>query len=86
MSPTKHAKVRFQQRGITSEVVDLILRFGKPVRKPGNLMEYRMGWKDRNDAVTLLKRQIQRIDKTLNKAVLIDEDSEEIITAYALHG
>ncbi len=84
MKITKHAEMRCQQRGILPDAIDLILQFGTPIRKPGNVLEFRLAKRDKGRIITHLKRQIQTIDKTLNKAVLVDADEEEIITAYIL--
>jgi hypothetical protein len=39
---TKHAKMRYQQRGILPDAIDLIVQFGRPIRKPGNVLEFRL--------------------------------------------
>lgn len=84
MKMTKHAEMRSQQRGILPDAIHLIVQFGRPIRKPGNLLEFRLAKRDKGRVITHLKRQIQSIDKTLNKAVLVDAEKEEIITAYVL--
>ena len=86
MDMTKHAEMRSQQRGILPDAIDLIVQFGRPTRKPGNVLEFRLDRRDRGRIITHLKRQIQSIDKTLNKAVLVDAEKQEIITAYVLKG
>jgi hypothetical protein len=84
MKYSKHAQTRAQQRGILPDAIDLIVHFGRPVRRPGNVLEFRLGKKDRGRVIEHLKRQIQSIDKTLNKAVLVDAERQQVITTYVL--
>lgn len=84
MKMTKHAEMRSQQRGILPDAIELIVNFGSPIRKPGNVLEFRLAKRDRARVICHLKRQIQLIDKTLNKAVLVDSQNQEIITSYVL--
>lgn len=71
MQTSQHAIVRSQQRGFPSQLIDLILDFGTPERKPGNALEYKLTRRDRNKVRTRLKRQIQDLDKVDGKAVLV---------------
>jgi len=74
MDLTAHAEVRKQQRGFQADDIDLIVTFGTPIKRPGNTIEYRMRKKDG-------KRLIQRLDKILDKAVLVSED-DAVVTVY----
>jgi hypothetical protein len=80
MNITKHARVRSQQRGISEEIIMLLLLLGEPRGKPGNAMEYRIGKKLKGDIVGKLKKLIQLLDKIDNKAAIVD--GEDIITVY----
>jgi len=79
---TNHAKIRCQQRGIKNNHVDLILKHGTPIRRPGNVMEYRLYKRDKARIIETLKKDIQSMDKCTSKAVLVDAKTEEIITVY----
>jgi hypothetical protein len=82
MKRSIHAIMRSQQRGIKNNHVDLILKHGTPIRRPGNVMEYRLNKRDRARIIETLKRDIQSMDKCTSKAVLVDTKTKEIITVY----
>jgi hypothetical protein len=46
MRMTSHAKVRAQQRAISEGLIDLILRYGTPERKPGDAIIYTIQQKE----------------------------------------
>jgi hypothetical protein len=46
MQFSDHAIVRGQQRGISGNMVDLILFYGNHQKRPGNVLEYRIGRKE----------------------------------------
>ena len=80
MDILKHAIIRCQQRGIPKNYIDLIIRFGTPLCKPGGAIEYRINKKDKNQIISHLKNLINRLDKIGNKAVLVIDN--QIITVY----
>lgn len=85
MKMSKHARARGQQRAIPEEAVELILAFGTPERRPGNVMEYKILKRDASRIVNHLKRQIQLLDRIIDKAVLVNDEEDEIITMYNLN-
>ena len=80
MNFSKHAIARSQQRGIPKNVIDLIMEFGTPQLKTGGAIEFIVLKKDKKRIITHLKRLINLIDKTKNKAVLIN--NKHVITVY----
>lgn len=86
MKKTKHAIIRGQQRGISNYVLDLILTYGKPIRKPGNAKEYRINSKLANKIIEQKKQELKRfthlMEKACGSAVLTVDD--KIITQYHL--
>jgi len=60
------------------------LKYGTPVRRQGDTLEYRLHKKDKERIIKHLKQLIQSIDKCTGKAVLVDSDMEEIVTVYNL--
>jgi hypothetical protein len=84
MKISNHAHKRSQQRGIPKDYIEIILRYGTPVRRQGDTLEYRLHKKDKDRIVSHLKQLIQSIDKCTNKAVLVDSNLEEIVTVYNL--
>jgi len=84
MKISNHANKRSQQRGIPKDYIEIILRYGTPVRRQGDTLEYRLHKKDKDRIVSHLKQLIQSIDKCTNKAVLVDSNLEEIVTVYNL--
>jgi hypothetical protein len=82
MNISSHAKIRSQQRGIPENLISLILQFGTASQKPGNAWELRIGKKGKNQAIMHLKYLIQCMDKITNKAVIVNEEMDQIVTVY----
>jgi hypothetical protein len=83
MELSKHAEIRSQQRSISKEAIDMIIKYGTPTRKPGNAFEYKLHKKKKNQVISDLKHMINMVDKCTRKAVLVDaEDINKIITVY----
>lgn len=80
---TKHAGKRMQQRGIPLDIVEFLYNYGEPVKRPGNVSEYRIKKDMANSMIRDLKRMINRIEKARSKVILVDESSTKIVTAYA---
>lgn len=81
---SNHVKVRCQQRGISQEQVDLIVAHGQKCRRPGGAWEYRLRKKDKNKLISILKKQIHMVEKSVGKGVLISDDQETVVTTYHL--
>jgi len=79
---TKHAKIRTQQRGISRKVLEIVTFLGEPTRRPGNVTEYRINKKEKNDAIKMLKRLIHFLDKSSNVSVLLSDDIQQVVTVY----
>jgi hypothetical protein len=81
MKLSKHAKIRSQQRGIPSKLINMVIDHGKPERGKGGAQIYLITKKDKNEIITQLKQDIQVLEKSLNIKVVVSADGE-IITAY----
>lgn len=79
---SQHAAIRSNQRGIPLYLIDLILEFGTTVNKPGGAIELILTKKTKNELIKHLKRIMHIIEKTKNKAVLVDSDMNDVITVY----
>jgi len=77
MELSRHAAMRKQQRGFQADDIDLIIRFGTPIRRPGNVVEYQMGKENE-------KHLVQAIARVKTKAVLLSDDEATVITVYNL--
>ncbi len=55
MELSRHARVRSKQRGISFDIIDLILGLGSGERRPGDAVEYRLNKRDRARIITNLK-------------------------------
>ncbi len=84
MKVSRHALIRSQQRGIPKDYIDIIIKYGTPVRKQGDTLEYRLHKRDKARVVRHLKQLIQCMDKCSNKAVLVDSKLKEIVSVYNL--
>lgn len=82
MNFTKHAIIRGQQRGIPREVTEMIVRYGEPAAKRGGAVEYRIKNRDRGIIIGDLKKVISFFERSGKKAVLVADDTGEVITAY----
>ncbi len=84
MKISRHAAIRSQQRGIPKDYIDIIVKYGTPVRRQGDTLEYRLHKRDKARIIGHLKQLIQSIDKCGNKAVLVDSRLKEIVSVYNL--
>lgn len=84
MQLSYHAAVRGQQRGIPEEMVHMLLLYGSTEQKTGGALEYRIRKRDRSRIVNRLKHTIQLLEKAKNKAVLVSDDGDTIITVYTV--
>jgi hypothetical protein len=82
MQISKHACMRQQQRAIPESLIDLILHYGTPVAKPGKALEYRLYNKERIQIIRGAKQLIQKLDKCAKKGVLVNADTQDVITVY----
>ncbi len=68
--------------------IDLIIRYGSRITRPGGVVEYFIRKKDRESIIRDLKYRgnpkyhIQKLDKLIGMAIIVDEDHAVIITAY----
>jgi Domain of unknown function (DUF4258) len=84
MEMSSHSKMRCQQRGISRDQVELIISYGQKYKMPGGAWEYRLRKKDKDRVISELKRQIQMVERSVGKGVLISDDQETVVTTYHL--
>ncbi len=82
MQFSNHAIARGQQRGISAHIVDLIIRNGQPGRKEGNALEYKIKNRDLARLISNHKHEIHLLEKARNKAVLVSDEGDWVITVY----
>ena len=82
---TKHAVNRSQQRGLRKELIDLILEYGTPEYRPGDVLEFKISKRERSRLITHLKRLTKAVENCSNKAVLVNPQKDSIITVYHIH-
>jgi len=84
MKKSKHANIRCQQRGIKSEHVALLLKYGEIKEKDGAFECY-IPRKIFSEICHHLKQELQNLDKISksNKTLILNEHN--IITAYNKH-
>ena len=85
MRLSKHAETRSRQRGISYDIVDLILQHGSPEKKPGGATEYKLRKRDKAERISYHKQQIRNLEKAIGKGVLVGNDGE-VITIYHERG
>ena len=84
MEMSEHALKRSQQRGIPKSYAEIILKYGVPERKPGNVFEFSLPKRKADEIVKQFKYLIQSLDKCTRKGVLVDLIEAKIITVYNL--
>lgn len=85
MKTSNHAMIRCQQRGFKRNLVPYILEHGEPKRKVGNAFEYRITRKEKNEIISEFKKVIQLMDNIENKAILVSEEGDTVITIYNIN-
>jgi hypothetical protein len=81
MKITNHAKIRSQQRGIPTSLIDLIISHGTPKKVVGNAVAYEVSGRVKNRIIARLKYLIRLIKKLPGKVIIESEDGE-VLTAY----
>jgi hypothetical protein len=74
--------IRTKQRGIPKNVIHLITEYGIPVKRKGNALEYSIRKKQIFELIERHRSAIDALQKADSKAVLVSEDTGEIITVY----
>lgn len=84
MKKTSHAKKRVSQRGISKDEVNFILNYGTRNKKP-KAYEYLVPQDEIERQFRYHKYMIKLLSKINNKAILVDNNEETIITAYHIY-
>ena len=83
MKISKHAKIRFKQRGIPSSALDFALMFSTPsINKGRNSLSYTLTGKNIEEARTFVGRLVNDLEHLKNRTIITDETSSTIITVY----
>ncbi|MDY0274142.1 MAG: hypothetical protein RBR42_01740 [Desulfomicrobium sp.] len=83
MRVSNHAKKRFSQRGIPSNVTDLVLAFGTPTHLRGrNALSYKLTKKDLAQVRTFVGKLLNDLEHFQGRTIITDEASSTIITVY----
>lgn len=80
MKMTAHAIARMNQRGISPEALDLILKYGSCKQTKDGGIGVFLGKKQCQEIISRLKKSIQLIDKAKNGFVILKDDC--ILTTY----
>ncbi|NLV97879.1 MAG: hypothetical protein GX043_11185 [Desulfovibrionales bacterium] len=83
MRVSNHAKKRFSQRGIPSNVNDLVLAFGTPTHLRGrNALSYKLTKKNMAQARSFLGGLLNDLENFQGRTIITNEASSTIITVY----
>jgi hypothetical protein len=80
MKVTRHAEKRFQQRGFSDEIIQIILTHGEVLNAPGGATQVVLSNKESQRAIAELKAAIQMVIRAKDKCMIIKDG--QIITAY----
>lgn len=80
MTRTKHFQKRFDQRGFSETMLELVMQFGRTEKARGGAVKIFFGKKEGSALVQECKRIIQLIDKAKGATLIIKDD--QIITGY----
>ena len=74
--------MRAQQRGFLPTIINLILMHGTPVKKSGGVLEFSIRNKNMLYLTADDELDIQQLEKTRGKAVLINAQTGLVLTVY----
>ena len=77
---TKHAKIRYQQRGIDRLVAECLIEFGETQFAPRGAVKICLSRRNTAEIVSALKKEIQKIERA-SSVILVQKDGE-ILTGY----
>ena len=78
MHATQHIQQRMSQRGVSRDMVELVLTHGRPGQD-----KYILGRKEASQRLELLQRESQLLKKVLDKGgVVVVAEGEALITTY----
>lgn len=78
MHATQHIQQRMSQRGVSRDMVELVLSHGRPDQD-----KYILGRKEAAQRLELLRRESQLLKKVLDKGgVVVVADGDALITTY----
>jgi len=83
LSFTKHAIKRLRQRGIKSETIECLDKYGNVSPAPGGATKISLTRSQRNEIIRELKRVIELLEKA-SEISLVEKDGQ-IITGYRRH-
>ena len=78
MHATQHIQQRMSQRGVSRDMVELVLDHGRPEQN-----KYILGRKEASRRLELLQRESRLLKKVLDKGgVVVVADGDALITTY----
>lgn len=78
MQSTKHLVQRMNQRGITKEMINVVLDYGEPIKDKAVLRK-----KDAQRLIKEMQETVKLLQKICNKGgVVVVAEGETIITSY----
>ena len=85
MNPsTNHAKIRYQQRGISRLVADYLIRYGEANFSPHGAVKISLTKRNSAKMVGALKKAINNIERA--RSVILIEKDGVILTGYRRNG
>ena len=77
---TNHAERRSQQRGISHEVMQVIMKYGRSSEAPGNTCKLFFGNKEYSSVVREFKKIMKTLERAKGGTIILGGD--RIITVY----
>lgn len=82
MKQTNYDQKIFFQRGFQKGLTDYVLKHGTLKYQEDGVREYSISKRQKDILVHELKQLVKKVEKSSNKAILLDESSNTLITAY----
>ena len=80
MSPTKHARIRLQQRGLREHLIDIIMVYGSFENAPGGAMKVFFGKKEKQSVLHEIKSLMKMVERASGGTLILKDNT--LITAY----
>lgn len=80
MELSTHAQIRCKQRGISDDIINILLRHGRESFAPGGSQKLLFGRKEYGHVVKELKHLMKVLDRAKDTAMIVNKD--QIITVY----
>lgn len=77
---SKHAEIRSQQRGISHDVLEVVMKYGRSTNVSGGASKLFFGNKEYSSVISKLKKIMKTLERAKGSTIVLGGD--QIITVY----